>query len=200
MNPDDVLGKALYKHRPHSVKLYKGTEDPRTVMPTARKKRWETLQAVIEKLQWDRLEMLDGRGSVLEVIEIDQGGEDDEPAELGAAAGRDERILSLLMRAVREARKDRNEESKEAMAGMVAVMREMTGAFRDLAEMHQMQIQQIKRTLQLAPAPAAGKKDDLEEAIELYKLLQPHLLDKAKGEDKPKSDEKKDPPKNGASS
>lgn len=197
MNPDDVLGKALYKHRPAEVKIYKGTEEPRVVKPTAKKKRWETLQAVLEKLQWDRLEMLDARGSVLDVIEVDQEAPEDDLAELGAGASRDEKILSLLMRAVREARQDRNAESKEAMAGMVAVMREMTSAFRDLAEMHQIQVQTIKRTMQLAPVATPAKKDDLDEAIELYKTLQPLLL-KESDKDKGKADEKKDPPKNGA--
>lgn len=172
---DDLLHRALLRHRPATVKLYVGDECTRTINASGKKKQWEAIENVVAKLQWDRLEMYAKDGSVLDVIEIEP-----EPSHLEVAAAggdRDAQMLKLMIQAQREVMTFRSKEQELAMRMLTQAMGEMTAAVHGLVQVHNLQIAGLRQFYQTVSkaAPAAAAKDDFAEAIELAKIVLPQL-------------------------
>lgn len=181
-----TIRDTLAKHRPADVWLYQGNErEPyRKITCPPRKHKWEAMAQVIVKLQWDRLELRDKGGNVLDVLEVEDeqaGGALTGPVPEGVP--NDERLLRLMIAAQESALKNRSAETQQALSAASAILGSATGLFGQLAELVQVQVEatrlQVQR-LQQRQAPAApgvdkSEIDQLREALELAKIVFPAL-------------------------
>jgi hypothetical protein len=178
------LAKILGKSNPHTIRVVLADGQVRDLkVPVGTRKRWTGVLSIIEKLEWSRLEMLDQRGAVLDLIDHpDSAGR---PADRFAVSATDdpaERNLKNMIAAQREALTWQDKSVRAALDTCVAVMREQAEAVRGIVEMHRMQadgMRQMLRELQAELAAGAGPEpgSDMPQA-ELLKAMLPMLASK----------------------
>jgi hypothetical protein len=172
----EALRDKLYKVQPYKVRLFQGDEAVRDVAAGKGRKRWTGVIEACERIAWSSAELLDKSGATLAVVDNATPATDLEPLD-GAQAGREDRLLNLLIRAQREALTYRDKDSAAALQACTQVMRELGAAVLTLAKLYREQVDVATSTalMRAAGSGAEGKEDDLMSSPMMQALL-PELL------------------------
>lgn len=128
------LRAALAKHNAHKVIAYRGEELVRSIPVPPGRKRNAAVLAVVGKLEWSRVELVDRTGGLLAVVDGQADERDDAPGvELN---GRDAQLLAMLLKAQQIALSHREKETQIALNACTASVRMLTDAVGALAGMH----------------------------------------------------------------
>lgn len=139
MNPtvDQQFSAAARRHGDavYHVRVFQNDDAIRDLPVLRKKKRWDAVRLVLDKLAWTSIEMLDkGKGTL---ARIDNEGPAEHVEDItGAQATREDRLLNLLLRAQREALTFRDAETTAALKANVDVMREMSTSVATLAGLY----------------------------------------------------------------
>ncbi len=154
---ESALLKALRRLQPAKVVLVNGdTRRPVHVKPgSARRKRWEAVDAVAAKMPWTQAELLSATDDLLDVVDKEGPAGDAEelspPSRLGVDA-RDERMLALviraqevqssaILRAQEAALANQRNETQHAMTALVSCVGAVTQAVQTMSRIHQATVQ-----------------------------------------------------------
>jgi hypothetical protein len=119
---------------------------------------------VIEKLAWSRIELVDRREGLLQVVDNDSPPADLEELGTGQAA-RDERLLNLMLRAQKVALDYRLEETRVMGRAMVEAMSAVSQSVTMLASVYKEQAE-LAAEIGAAEATLAAKEREAEVAAE----------------------------------
>lgn len=134
------LRAALAKHNAHKVIAYRGDELVRSVpVPTGRKRNAAVL-AVVSKLEWSRVELVDRTGGLLAVVDGQDAAGDDRDLPGVELNGRDAQLLGILLKAQQVALSHREKETQIALNACTASVKMLTDAVGALAGMHKQTI------------------------------------------------------------
>lgn len=148
----------LQKLRPAKLRVYtRDDEQPKAVAIPGNRKRWERLGALLEGLDWHRIEALDARGNIVGVVA------NDEP-EVAAAEAVDTTeaevvapLLSLMLKAQQMALQQQAAVLKPLIEGNAKLVGVMTDALGAVAGAYRMALAAASTT---APAGAGESGDD----------------------------------------
>jgi len=176
---EETIRAALIKHKPEKVCVFLGEELHRTIAVPKRKQRWAAVLDVLEPMEWTTIELRTAKDEILSVLVAEREAVGGSAAE---TTDRDERLLKLLIAAQREALTYREREASAALNACVTVMRQMTDAVAALSNMHELQLNSLRRAASELPE---GKDGQLASA-KLLEMVAPQLLAKLLGTDAPK--------------
>lgn len=155
--------------------------------PNGTRKRWIAILDMLERMEWKRIELLDQRGALLDMI--DNAAMPATAAAITVPGGvpRDsddptDRALARMVQAQREAATWQDKSVRAALDTMVQVMAQMAEATQMIVEMHRTEranLQGLVRELERALKAAAGEPAaDGMPQDELVKQLAPIFLAK----------------------
>lgn len=176
---DDVetIRGELAKHRPARVVVFQGDAEVRKLNVPNTKKRWQTVLAVLAKLEFTRIELHDRAGGLLSVW--DAPVDDEAPPAAASVTAREEGLLRLMLAAQKEALAHQRAESAAASAACVQALGVLSSAVESLASVHratlESQAQAFNAQLQAALATPAADGDGLQSG-KLLELLAPVLM------------------------
>lgn len=174
----DALGEALRRCEPHRIRLMRGADVVREVAIGGGRYRYGSAVSTAARIgEWDRVELLAKDGAVLEIVE--RGDEPEVPTRKPAhdpQTDRDERILSLLIRAQAEAREQTVQLTQVAIDGLVRTMAEQAAAIGVLSQVYQESIGAATAHARLIAQRAAPDEGD-----GMAAKVVPMLLSKALG-------------------
>jgi hypothetical protein len=193
----DKLLATLRRHNPAKVRAYAGDDDFRDVAVPTRRKKWTQVIEAIEARSWTRVELLDRSGAVIAYVDNTSPASDLEDLDVGKASktrSDTEWIVNLVIRAQKETMAYRDSEVTNLLRAQGDVVREITGAMKDLSAIHAEQRRAAVETAEIRAAAQAGGdswKELLEAAPQLLQML-PLLRGLVAGPQQPAK------PKNGA--
>jgi hypothetical protein len=162
------LRAALAKHAAHKVIAYRGDDVLRAIPVPPGRKRNAAVLAVVGKLEWSRVELVDRTGGLLAVVDGSEDGRDDAPAV--EPTGREAYLLNLMLKAQQVALSHREKETAIALNACTQSVRMLTDAVGALAGLHRKALDaqaeahsvSIAAAIEAAQAAqAAGGGDDL---------------------------------------
>lgn len=169
----ETVRAELVRHMPHRVRAYRGEVLLNEVPVPPGRKRWAAVLAVIARIDWTRLELVDRSGGLLGICERAEGMvADDDQGDDGAIAkeasqhaARDARLLELMLRAQQVALDNRQTETQVAINACTSSVRILTDAVAALAQVHRMTLDTQARAF------AAAVESETPEALESNKMF-----------------------------
>jgi hypothetical protein len=159
------LRAALARHPAHKVIAYRGEELVRSIPVPPGRKRNAAVLAVVGKLEWSRVELVDRTGGLLAVVDGQAAERDELPA--AELTGRDAQLLRLLLEAQRVALSHREKETAIALNACTQSVKMLTDAVGALAGLHrkaldaQAEAHQVSIQAALEAASAEGQEGGL---------------------------------------
>lgn len=172
---NDVL-TILRRTAPQTVRCFCGDDDYKDIAVPSRRRKWGAIMDAINKLAWTRLELLNGKGQLLTIIDNDAYATS--AADLGTGAGgpttpvQVNMYLELMLRAQREALTFRDKETHALLAGVSDVLKVTVDAMKQTTMMYQAQ---VEAAAEIAAAQAGGDIEGIVKLIEASPKLAPIL-------------------------
>lgn len=131
----EQLRAALAKHAATKVIAYRGDDKLREIPVPPGRKRNAAVLAVVGKLEWSRVELVDRTGGLLAVVDA-QGAADRDDGIGELVSGREAQLLQLLLKAQQVALSHRERETQVALNACTQSVRMLTDAVGALAGLH----------------------------------------------------------------
>lgn len=181
------LQRKLGAAAPAIVRVLLADGETRDLRPaTGTRKRWAIVLDMVSRLEWRRMELLDAKGGLLDMLDNPEAAPAQERDRFGGDDPSD-RMLKRMIDAQREALTWQDKSVRAALDTCVQVMRQMgdaTAALTDLFRMERDSMRAMMRDLEHAAQAAQGTDGDLP-STELLKAMAPLLLSKLAAGAKP---------------
>lgn len=154
-----ALLASLKRHNPHRVRAWTGDDDSRDIAVPTRRKRWSAVIEAIDAKAWTKCELLDKSGAVLGYVDNAEPAsavEDFSDTTKTRTRSDVEWMVNLVMKAQRDAMASRDAETVALLRAQGDVVRELTGAMRELSVIYRDQREAAEETAAMEATNAAG--------------------------------------------
>lgn len=183
MNDTD-LQRRLGNAQPSIVRVTTATNEVKDLRPaTGTRKRWLPIMSMLARMDWRRLELLDARGAILDLVEND--GPTAPPPEVASKDGPGDAQLKLMIAAQREALTWQDKSVRNALDTVVGVMQQLADAVAAITELHRAERAALHRMIADVEDAAAASKSDMPQS-KIVEQLAPVFLAKMMAPDPPK--------------
>lgn len=170
----DSLIEGLKKSRPSSLRVVLLDGEVKEVSIPGKRKKWGQVRSILDKLSWIRLECLDAKKGVVDIVENDDPGEDME--ELEGYAGHHQ-FLALMLKAQDVALRRDEERGREANKMILELSRVMMSR---LVALEKAFAANLRMAQKFAASAAEGEEDGLM-SDPLMEMLAPLLMQRMMG-------------------
>jgi len=175
MTEQDIM-RRLGAASPSIVRVVTETGEVKDLRPaTGTRKRWLPITNMLGRLAWRRLELLDARGAILDLV--DNEGVTAPPPEVAAKDTPGDANLKLMITAQREALTWQDKSVRNALDTCVAVMGQLAEAVAAITELHRAERTALHRMIADVEEAAASSKADMPQS-KIVEQLAPVFLAK----------------------
>ena len=167
------LLQALKKSRPSSLRVVLLDGEIKDVSIPGKRKKWSQVLAILDKLSWIRLECLDAKKGVVDIIENDDAA--DELEDLDGYGGQVHQLTALMLKAQDVALRRDGERAQAQNKMVLELCQLLMSRLNSLERAFGANLRMAQR---YAAAAAEGDSDDDEGLLSgpLIEALAPHLL------------------------
>lgn len=162
----------LQRLRPAKLRVFcRDSDEAKAVAIPATRKKWERLGALLDGLEWTRIEALDARGNITGVVARDEDEPEPEQVELNEAE-QVAPMVSLMLKAQQVALQQQSVLLKPLIDGMAKLVQVQTEALGAVAGAYRMALAAASTA---APA-GGGRSEDGDGDQALFRFLQVAMM------------------------